>query len=162
MLLTFALVQYPRDLLISLAFSHYKCGLKIFISYLPGFCLNPAFNAYLLNAAEIEEFYIMRIGSGFVGRRREERTREIITVTAHFHTLCLDAIQGCAPVRDMKMFSILLAATLAGYFIFRHTEFGMDRLGDFVSQIVLVNIAKKTGQTTRRRQSLFVFHGSSL
>jgi hypothetical protein len=57
----------------------------------------------------------VRIPGCLVGRGGEEGAREVVTVTAQIHTLCFDAIQGRAPVRQMKMLSVLLAATFARY-----------------------------------------------
>ena len=124
--------------------------LEIFLADLPGFFLDPALQADFLDAAEVEYLEVVRISGSLIGRGRQKGAREVVTVAAQIHTLCLDAIQSGTPVwRQMKMLSVLLAAAAARYLFLRNTHFGMNQFGKLARQVVFVQFTVKTIQTTR-------------
>jgi hypothetical protein len=141
--------------------SHDEFAGKIIFSYLPGF-LDPAFEPDLLDPAEVVHLQVMGPDRGQIRHGRQERAGEIAAVTAKFHAFGLYTIEGRAPLRQVDMLSILFAAAFAGYFFFRPAVLPLQHFGDLFRQIVLVNFAIETVYSTRRRQSPFVFHGSSL
>jgi hypothetical protein len=151
------------DGLIRLPFADNKFPGEILLSYFSGFLLNPAFNPHVLYPAEIKHFHVVGISRGLVCRRRKICTWKIVAVTAQGNTFCFDTIQSCTSLgRQMKMFPILLAATLAGYFFLRDTHFGMNRLDKFVRQIVRVEFTIEAIKSAGSSQIFFVFHRSSL
>ena len=81
----------------------------------------------------------MRILGRTIGGRREKGTGEIVTVAAKINTLLFYTIKGGTPLRaKMKVFTILLPASLARYFMFRDSEFFMYQSGQLICQIFYI------------------------
>lgn len=135
--------------LIRLPFSDNEFSRKVLLSNLPAFFFNPAFQADFPDTAQIEKFHIMRILSGFISYRRYQSAWKISAVAAKLDAFGFDAIQRCATVRlQMKMLSILLAASFAGNFFFGHIHFGMNQFGKLIGQIFFIQFAVEAIQST--------------
>jgi hypothetical protein len=146
---------------VRLTFSNHKFSLEVPLPDLACFFLNPPLQANLFNAAEIEYLHIVRVSGGLISRRSQIKAREIMAVTAQRHTLFFDTIQRCtAPGRQMEMLSILLAATLTGYFFLRDTHLAVNQFGKVCCQIIFVEFTIETVQPTWCSKISFIFHRS--
>ena len=65
-------VLHKRFPSVSLPFADHEFAFEVFVSYWPGFFLDPTFNPHFLDSAEIVDFRVVRIVSSLFSRWSEK------------------------------------------------------------------------------------------